>query len=70
PNPVRDRVQIRSEWDNPLHYELRDALGRLILQGNFKEQKTLPLEKLNPGIYLLRIRDQNKYQYIRRLKKQ
>ncbi|MEL6253909.1 MAG: cellulase family glycosylhydrolase [Bacteroidota bacterium] len=70
PNPVKHQLQIISQWEGPLQFELWDSMGRLQMEGNIRQRKRLNMQELAPGIYLLKIRDRDRYQSIRRLWKE
>ncbi|MBX7093377.1 MAG: T9SS type A sorting domain-containing protein [Flavobacteriales bacterium] len=62
PNPTDNEVSIQfNELLNEVNLELFDVTGRNCLTKQFLTSKTIHLELsgLNPGIYLLRITDQN-----------
>ena len=70
PNPVKHQLQIISKWKDPVQFELWDALGRLLVEGEIHRRKRLNMQKLAPGIYLIKIRDRNRYRSIRRIWKE
>ena len=55
PNPVTDFLQLESNFESPLRFEAFDNLGRLSLQGEIGNDKTIDMRTLNTGLYFLRI---------------
>lgn len=57
PNPATDFIQINPQEDKYLTYELTDISGKTILSGNTEEDKTLNINHLINGLYLLKIQN-------------
>lgn len=67
PNPAFEQLTITSQWQKPLHYELRDPVGRIIEKDTVLDKKRLMLGHLSSGIYVLRVHDGTKYQSVRKI---
>ena len=59
PNPTSDLLQIQLEDASEITYQLHDALGQQVLQGNAAGSTQLDVRALNPGVYFLTVRHQN-----------
>jgi hypothetical protein len=58
PNPARETIHIRFNEAFHGRYELWDAAGKLVLNGEIRSQETtLGVEKLPPGPYYLQVTD-------------
>lgn len=62
PNPFREQLSLNSSWGQPLTYEIRDAMGRLVREGRLETRTQVSTTQLPAGLYLLTIRDGRKYQ--------
>ena len=59
PNPFTNQFSIQNTGGEMYSYTILDMNSSLILEGNLaKETKTLDLGNLNPGLYLLELRNQ------------
>lgn len=58
PNPIRDHVEVVVRESGTTTFEIRDALGELLLSGRFVERIRLDLNELAPGAYLLKVSNQ------------
>jgi len=56
PNPVQDMLYLKTGDHNAYTYYLSDITGRVLLQGDMKDQATLDVHSLTSGLYLLHIR--------------
>ena len=59
PNPARETLQIESEATGSLQGQLFSLLGREISQFTFQNQYLLDVRDLNPGVYWLKVQDEN-----------
>ena len=68
PNPARSQLQITWPIDLAFQvkYQFLDASGRTLKNGVISAQETLNVSEYTPGIYLLRLEDEN-VQYISRV---
>lgn len=59
PNPSKDQLIIETITNDPVFVELSDIQGRVLVHSSFSSQrlKTITLEHLKKGIYLLRLTD-------------
>lgn len=65
PNPSKDVVTVQSDW-NSLEFELRDANGRLLKEGTFKQgENTLDIADLSNGVYFLQLKDHGQIKLIK-----
>ncbi len=66
PNPVRDFLSIRNNDLSPAKVSLTDLQGRLLIEAELSAELLLPVSNLSSGIYVLRIRKQDR-QIVRRI---
>lgn len=66
PNPVQDKLILRSDVSTPVSYQLVDITGRQILNGEFNINATLDLSSLESGVYLIRF-ESGKNQFIQKI---
>jgi chondroitin AC lyase len=57
PNPVKDKLYLNTKNENPLHYELFDLQGKMIMKGVFDESRQLDLSGLTPGFFMILVND-------------
>lgn len=56
PNPTADRFEIRNLQNSIYQYCIYDNLGNVLIEGNISKSKaSIDLEKLNSGVYFLRV---------------
>ncbi len=68
PNPATDKVYVLGE--NVKGFIIYDALGRNVKEGVLNSKKTLSVENLTAGVYLVKIMDENNnFHTIKLLKK-
>ncbi len=62
PNPVRDRLSIRNNGPEAIHYQVTDLRGQLITNGSLAGNSSLqiPLGGLPGSLYFVRIYDRGK----------
>lgn len=69
PNPAKDRVQLQPASAQAYSYALYDALGKLISQeNNLKGEKSLELASLPSGLYLIKLKQQDRQSCLRLIK--
>lgn len=56
PNPVQDRLYLKTGDSRTYTYRLTDITGREMLQGNMKDEAAINMFALPAGLYLLHIR--------------
>ena len=66
PNPVQDKLILRSDVSTPVSYQLVDITGRQILNGEFSINATLDLSSLESGVYFIRF-ESGKNQFIQKI---
>jgi len=60
PNPVKDKLRIElSKIAGIVNYEVRDMLGKLILQDRTNASAWIEVSALDPGVYTLTIQREN-----------
>lgn len=59
PNPVKDVLHIETSYRGSVHYQVIDASGRTLLQGNIENSACLPLNGLSKGTYILQLKAAN-----------
>ncbi len=72
PNPTSQFISIQfkdGSYQNCL-LEIIDATGRMILNKDISIQHTLNIEQLDPGVYFVRIKQNNRYTQTRKLIKE
>lgn len=58
PNPVTDELNIEVKGNSrQMFYEIYNVAGQSMLKGNFTGKTTIFLDRINSGIYYLRIQD-------------
>ncbi len=67
PNPASDFIQLRPTGNDHLQYELTDISGKMILSGSTNGYKTLNINSLTNGIYLLNVKDKN-FVYVEKIR--
>ncbi|MFN8308993.1 MAG: T9SS type A sorting domain-containing protein [Chitinophagales bacterium] len=55
PNPVKQVLTIAPLFDGPFNWEISDALGRIILLGNGRDETLVNVELLQRGAYLMKV---------------
>jgi len=55
PNPASEQLQLQTELNESLQYELVDNVGRTVKKGTFKGQHYLELTNVASGVYFLRV---------------
>lgn len=58
PNPVKDNLFLKSGFQAPLNYQLRDAFGRVLRGGNLIGREELDLSIYPVGYYFLELYDE------------
>ena len=72
PNPVFDRLYIENTINSnlPLHYEVYDILGNIIIKGRYESSDGIILKDLNKSIYIIKIYNKsNLIQMVKIIKK-
>lgn len=60
PNPVQDELKIESKDFKGVIYQIYDAAGKIVLEGNLENEKTqINTENLAPATYSLVLRNSN-----------
>lgn len=59
PNPAQDRVELRVDDNNSdlFTYEIVDLIGKVHLRDEFRRSVGLDVSSLNPGMYIVRLRN-------------
>ena len=58
PNPVTDELTIESKGNNDkISFNILDARGQIVYEGNLKEKVVVQTTNLSPGVYLIKIGD-------------
>lgn len=62
PNPVRDKLSIRNNGPEAIHYQVADLRGQLIAKGSLAGHSSLqiPLGGLAGGLYFIRVFDRDR----------
>lgn len=69
PNPAKDRVQLKPASAQAYSYALYDVSGQLIRQENLLQgEKSLELTALPPGLYLIKLQQQDRQICVRLIK--
>lgn len=68
PNPFLTEIKMDGKQGHTYSFSLFTSGGALLQQGSFNAQKTLNLEKLSPGVYLL-VTEENKKTWCTRIVK-
>lgn len=55
PNPVIDKLYIKTDQETPYSFVLTDMLGRTLMQSNSSSNEPISVSYLKPGQYILRI---------------
>ena len=68
PNPVKDALTLETGTSLALPFSLSNSLGQQLMGGSVEKTGTLPMETLQPGMYLLRIGNGTMAQHFKVLK--
>ncbi|MCC6540599.1 MAG: hypothetical protein IT225_00105 [Flavobacteriales bacterium] len=60
PNPATDRVQVQLIGGGAQHYQVRDAVGRLVMQGRLPLDGSISIASLRVGAYELQVLKEGK----------
>lgn len=55
PNPSANEVTIDYNGDNQTNYSVTDMAGRVMMAGELKQDKTIDISMLKPGVYFFRL---------------
>ncbi len=69
PNPASNQLIVTSKNFNLQEAQIADPLGRVILNSAFREQVVLDISSLSPGLYLVKLRDEQNATYTRKFLK-
>lgn len=53
PNPCSDAARFFAHTSAPLHYEITDQMGKILMQSSFSSSTVADVSNLNPGIYFV-----------------
>lgn len=69
PNPASDHVEVTTGSDGPKAYRLMTPEGKVMQHGRLQGQRAdIPLEFIEPGTYVLEVRDGKRVQQQRLIK--
>lgn len=68
PNPFRDKITL--DITTPANYEIFGIDGRIVLSGGPVEKQSIGMSEFLPGIYIIRISDNNNNVTTRKIIKQ
>ncbi|HBS88200.1 MAG: hypothetical protein A2W91_05000 [Bacteroidetes bacterium GWF2_38_335] len=69
PNPSEGIINVKYEKGEVLNYEIFDLIGRKRIEGRFINNRTMDISCLSAGVYILKIRFQNKTEVFKVVKK-
>lgn len=69
PNPFTTSIQIDTQQEQIVGYELYSVLGQRMLSGTIERQKTIHTQELVAGIYFLQLKSNNTIQVLKFIKK-
>lgn len=69
PNPVAERLYIKTKNSNPMSYKLLNAVGVVIEEGTVNDQILLDTQHLENGMYILSLQQNEQYGTVKIVKK-
>ncbi|MFS4472230.1 LamG-like jellyroll fold domain-containing protein [Chryseobacterium sp. T20] len=66
PNPASDFIKINLPLKSTKTYKITDMNGRMVLQGNISDEKTITISSLLKGEYLIEIEGVKKLKFIKK----
>ncbi len=70
PNPAKEVVNVQLEKAGEATYEFYDLTGRIVLSGTIANSyKSIGIEDIRPGLYLIQIRQKGEYPLTKRILK-
>ena len=71
PNPAQSKITVRSNQNQFKSFEIVDLSGRkmLVQNGIYSKQFSINIEKLSPGIFILKLHSENGEHIVRKFSK-
>ncbi|MEL6923883.1 MAG: cellulase family glycosylhydrolase, partial [Bacteroidota bacterium] len=70
PNPTTHHLTVQTQSGDQMRYELRDLIGRLLLQNEFYHSTQIEMEHLPKGIYTLSVWEGNRLLPVQKILRQ
>ncbi len=69
PNPAKDYIGIiiSEDFNYPLHLQIYDISGKLVMEKQIEKLNTIPVDRLTTGQYQLKLRDANNKEFVQKL---
>ncbi len=69
PNPAKDYIGIiiSEDYSYPLHLQIYDISGKLVMDKQIEKLNTISINQLNTGVYHLKLKDANNKEFAQKL---